>query len=145
MLFTGWVKDISRIYAQLDILALTSVNEGTPVSVIEGMAASVPVVSTGVGGIKDLLGSIEDQLPTPGGFKICQRGILCPKEDPDTFSMALGYAITSGYLKNTDRFSRARDFVVNNYSMESLVRNVEFLYEKLLSPIKYQSGNQLNG
>ena len=145
VLFTGWVKDISRIYAQLDILALTSVNEGTPVSVIEGMAASVPVVSTGVGGIKDLLGSIEDQLPTPGGFKICQRGILCPKEDPDTFSMALGYAITSGYLKNTDRFSRARDFVVNNYSMESLVRNVEFLYEKLLSPIKYQSGNQLNG
>jgi glycosyltransferase involved in cell wall biosynthesis len=133
VLFIGWVRDIPQIYADLDILALTSVNEGTPVSVIEAMAASVPVVSTGVGGIKDLLGAIEDRQPMPGGFKICQRGILCPKEDPDTFSKALAYMIESGYLQDNGRFSKARDYVLKNYSVERLVDDVESLYEKLLN------------
>jgi glycosyltransferase involved in cell wall biosynthesis len=55
VIFYGWEKNIPMIYADLDILALTSLNEGTPVSIIEAMAASVPVVTTGVGGIKDLL------------------------------------------------------------------------------------------
>ena len=63
------------IYADLDILALTSLNEGTPVSIIEAMAASVPVITTGVGGIKDLLGRIEADQPD-AAFKICERGIL---------------------------------------------------------------------
>ena len=57
VIFYGWEKNIPMIYADLDILALTSLNEGTPVSIIEAMAASVPVITTGVGGIKDLLGS----------------------------------------------------------------------------------------
>ena len=59
VIFYGWEKNIPMIYADLDILALTSLNEGTPVSIIEAMAASVPVITTGVGGIKDLLGRIE--------------------------------------------------------------------------------------
>jgi glycosyltransferase involved in cell wall biosynthesis len=132
VVFSGWERDLPPIYADLDILALTSLNEGTPVSVIEAMAASVPVVSTGVGGIKDLLGGIEVEQPGHGAFKICQRGILCPEDDPDTFSKALAYMIETGYLLDNDRFSRARDYVLKNYSVERLVHDVESLYEKLL-------------
>jgi glycosyltransferase involved in cell wall biosynthesis len=53
VIFAGWEREKPPIYADLDILALTSLNGGTPLAVIEAMAASVPVVTTGVGGITD--------------------------------------------------------------------------------------------
>ena len=132
IVFHGWEKDISKVYADLDILALTSLNEGTPVSIIEAMAAQVPVITTGVGGIKDLLGNFETQQPNPMEFKICQRGILCPKDDPYAFFTALSYMITSGYLSDTDRFLEAQDYVVKNYSVDRLVSDIEKLYDRLL-------------
>ena len=51
VIFTGWTKDLESLYAELDVLALTSNNEGTPVAVIEAMAAEVPVAATDVGGV----------------------------------------------------------------------------------------------
>ncbi len=129
--FHGWEKDIPMIYADIDILALTSLNEGTPVSVIEALAASVPVVTTGVGGIKDLLGEYESTQPEPA-FKICQRGILCPKGDAYVFSKALKYMIDSGYLTKQNRFTRAKNFVLKNYSIDRLIYDIESLYDDLM-------------
>jgi glycosyltransferase involved in cell wall biosynthesis len=51
VIFTGWRRDLPGIYADLDVLAVTSNNEGTPVSAIEAMAAGCPVVATNVGGL----------------------------------------------------------------------------------------------
>lgn len=132
VIFYGWEKNIPMIYADLDILALTSLNEGTPVSIIEAMAASVPVVTTGVGGIKDLLGRIEPDQPPGFGFKICERGILCPKDDSIAFSNALNYMIDSGYLDDRQRSIKAIDFVLKNYSIERLIRDIETLYMQLM-------------
>lgn len=140
VVFTGWEKDLSKIYADLDVLALTSLNEGTPVSVIEAMAACVPVVATEVGGIKDLLGKIQTVQPDHGAFKICERGILCPKDNPKAFSKALSYVLESGYLKNKERFRKASDYVVENYSMERLVTDIESLYENLVASKQVLSG-----
>lgn len=53
--FTSWVKDVDRILPAFDIVALSSLNEGTPVSLIEAQAAGVPVIATNVGGVKDIL------------------------------------------------------------------------------------------
>ncbi|MDZ7724831.1 MAG: glycosyltransferase [candidate division KSB1 bacterium] len=53
--FMGWIEDITGIYAEIDALLLTSNNEGTPVAVIEAMAASIPVIATEVGGVPDLV------------------------------------------------------------------------------------------
>jgi len=53
--FRGWVKDVTEIYRELDIVALTSLNEGTPVSIIEAMAAARPVVVARVGGVSDIV------------------------------------------------------------------------------------------
>ncbi len=55
VIFTGWIRDLAPLYADLDVLALTSDNEGTPVTVIEAMAAGVPVVATDVGGVRELI------------------------------------------------------------------------------------------
>ena len=53
--FLGWQRDLEPIYADLDMVVLSSLNEGTPVSLIEGMAAGLPVVATEVGGVPDLV------------------------------------------------------------------------------------------
>ena len=53
--FTSWIKNIDEILPGLDIVALSSLNEGTPVSLIEAQAAGVPVISTNVGGVKDVV------------------------------------------------------------------------------------------
>jgi glycosyltransferase involved in cell wall biosynthesis len=133
VIFTGWERELPSIYADLDILALTSLNEGTPVAVIEAMAACVPVVTTGVGGIKDLLGKIQVEQPAHKAFIICEYGILCPENDPVAFSNALTYMLKSGYLKDKHRFKAASDYVIKNYSIERLVREIESLYEELIT------------
>ena len=133
VIFHGWEKDIPMVYADLDILALTSLNEGTPVSIIEAMSAKVPVLTTGVGGVKDLLGNIEAVQPESAAFKVCKRGILCPKEDPHAFFSALKYMMESNYLSNNKRFLNAQDYVVRNYSVYRLIEEMESLYESLVS------------
>src|SRR5215813_15019539 len=55
VIFTGWRRDLPRIYADLDALVVSSNNEGTPVSAIEAMASECPVVATRVGGLPDLI------------------------------------------------------------------------------------------
>ena len=51
----GWRRDLPRVYADLAVVALSSINEGTPVTLVEAMAAGVPVAATRVGGVADLL------------------------------------------------------------------------------------------
>jgi glycosyltransferase involved in cell wall biosynthesis len=53
--FLGWRHDMLRIYADLDVVALSSRNEGSPVSLIEALAAARPVVSTAVGGVPEVV------------------------------------------------------------------------------------------
>ena len=53
--FTSWRKDMDNVYAGLDIVALTSKNEGTPVTLIEAQASNKPIVTTNVGGVMDVV------------------------------------------------------------------------------------------
>ncbi|MEA2338796.1 MAG: hypothetical protein QOE82_2803, partial [Thermoanaerobaculia bacterium] len=77
VLFAG-SRDAADIYASLDIVALTSRNEGTPLALIEAMACGKPVISTAVGGVVDLLGDVEETGP---GFEIRERGITAASDD----------------------------------------------------------------
>jgi glycosyltransferase involved in cell wall biosynthesis len=129
VIFYGWEKKIERIYADLDILVLTSNNEGTPVSIIESMAASVPVVTTGVGGVKDLLGRIETRAQTKDDFSICERGILCPKGNATAIARGIQYLIES---ENQSLVSKAREYVFKNYTEKRLIEKTENLYKNLI-------------
>lgn len=61
-IFTSWIKDVAGILPGLDLVALSSFNEGTPVSLIEAQAAGVPVISTDVGGVRDIVSQNETGL-----------------------------------------------------------------------------------
>ena len=119
VLFTGWRRDLPRVYADLDVLALCSDNEGTPVSAIEAMAAGCPVVATRVGGLPDLITNGESgYLVPPADVEGLTAAILRVLHDPDT----------------TDRMCRAaRLSVQRRFTMKRLITDMEQLYCELVT------------
>jgi glycosyltransferase involved in cell wall biosynthesis len=63
--FVGWRRDMDAVYADLDVVALSSLNEGSPVALIEALAAARPVVSTAVGGVPEVVIDAETGLTVP--------------------------------------------------------------------------------
>lgn len=112
--FTGWVKNTPSIYSDLDVKVISSVNEGTPVTLIEALAAGCPVVSTDVGGVAELLDG--------GTF-----GKLVPTQDPDALAQAI-----LDTLDNPPDMENARRAMVQRYGIERLVRDIQSLYRGLL-------------
>ncbi|NLH06241.1 MAG: glycosyltransferase family 4 protein [Chloroflexi bacterium] len=115
--FTGWRDDLPGIYADLDVLVISSRNEGTPVSIIEAMAAGVPVVSTDVGGVADVL---------LGG----ELGRLTPPSDADALARGIVEALCEGRGPRTEA-ARTRAF--EQYGAARLVEDMRALYRELLA------------
>ena len=130
MIFCGWVKDVASVYSDLDVLALTSLNEGTPVSIIEAMASSVPVISTNAGGVVDLIGNPVSPL-TSNEFTICDNGVLCKINDSNGFANGIKYLLENEKVRMKITQS-ARSFVKRKYVKERLINDIEMLYKDLL-------------
>lgn len=122
--FLGNRNDTDVVYAGLDIVALTSNNEGTPLSLIEAMANQRAVISTAVGGVYDLLG---EALEEKDGFTICERGIRTMPKDAESFFKGLIYLAKSEKLRK-ETGKRGKDFVFSNYSKERLITEIRQLY-----------------
>lgn len=129
VIFCGWVKNVHYVYTDLDILALTSLNEGTPVSIIESMAYSVPVIATDVGGVQDLLGIPDGH--SSDGFVVCERGVLCKKNDVDGFANGLKYLVEIDDAKIEKTVRSARFFVEKKFSYDRFFQDIESLYTDL--------------
>ncbi len=124
--FLGSVREVESVYAGLDVVALTSLNEGTPLSLIEGMAAGKPVIATLVGGVKDLLGS---EIAKKDGFSVFERGIGCESGDVEGFTKGLIYLAKNEKLRE-ELGSRGREFAVARFGKERLVRDIRNLYRR---------------
>ena len=129
VLFTGWQKEMPGVYQGLDAVVITSLNEGTPVSLIEAMAAARPVIATDVGGVRDLMGEIDTERGE--GYKLARHGILVPSEDRKALAEALLFALREKSL-TIEIAERARKHVLRKYPLERLVRDMEALYEGLV-------------
>lgn len=129
--FLGSRNDPENFYPALDVVALTSLNEGTPLSIIEGMANARPVVATMVGGVGDLLGEKVSEL-SGQRFAIHERGLASASGDVEGFSQALGYLIANESLR-ADLGQRGRDFVLKNYAKERLLADMSALYAELFN------------
>ncbi len=135
--FIGWERDLGRVYEKLDVLLLTSENEGTPVALIEAMAAGVPFVATRVGGLPDLMAGREQVVRRDGGrtvFSVWDNGILVAPGDVDGAAAGMEYLLSDALLRR--RMGDAgRAFVTARFSKERLVRDVATLYEQELAAV----------
>lgn len=128
VVFLGTREDPEFFYPALDVVALTSHNEGTPLTLIEAMASERPVVSTAVGGVVDLLGA---QLAGGDGYTVCERGISVKSGDVEGFAQALRRLVRDEGLRK-ELGGRGREFVTRNYAKERLINDISSLYEQLL-------------
>ena len=122
--FTGWQRDLPAVYSDLDVVCLTSLNEGTPVSLIEAMACARVVVATEVGGVPDLLGG---QREIKEGFVIRERGVGVKPMDGAGFARALIFVLENEEIRKNLSKS-AREYVKAVFSKERLIRDIENLY-----------------
>lgn len=117
--FLGWRADLARIYADFDVVALTSRNEGSPVALIEAMACARPVISTMVGGVPDVV-------------RHGVTGWLVPMDDDEALARQALDVLTL-----PDRGAQVAlagcASVRATYGAERLVADVDRLYTRLLA------------
>lgn len=111
--FTSWIQDVDVAYAGLDIVALTSLNEGTPVSIIEAQAAGKSIVATNVGGIDDIVSEGITALLSDLSF--------------DDFSQKLKKLIDDDTLRNT-MSENSKKLGTERFSYQRLCRDIERIY-----------------
>lgn len=114
----GFTQELAWIYSDLSVLVLTSHNEGSPVALIEGMCAGVPVVSSRVGGVPDLI-------PGP------EYGYLCEPGQVDDFCAAIRSILDHpGPAEEMARRNRQR--IYDQYQFTRLADRLDHLYQDLL-------------
>ena len=116
MRFLGWRRDLDTIYGATDVFLLTSRNEGTPVALIESLAAGVPGVSTDVGGVRDVIES--------GAV-----GLLAPFGDARALADHVSALLADPARRRGMGEADAR--VVAAYGLDRLVDDVDALYREL--------------
>lgn len=116
--FLGWRRDLEVVYGATDVFALTSRNEGTPVALIEAMAAGVPGVSTDVGGVADVIVSPDvGTRVTEASATTLADAVIALLESP----------------QRAERGERARQAVLARFGIDRLVRDVANLYTAMVT------------
>jgi len=128
--FLGTRRDLENVYPALDMVALTSRNEGTPLTLIEAMANARPTISTAVGGVIDLLGAAISTVRDKS-FVVRERGISVTPGDAAAFAEGLDHLMTNVALRR-EIGERGLQFIEANYSKERLLNDVKLLYADLL-------------
>jgi glycosyltransferase involved in cell wall biosynthesis len=118
VIFTSWITDVDTVNAGLDIIALTSLNEGTPVSLIEAQASAKPLISTRVGGVANII--LEGK-----------TGFLANSNDAIKLSEHLVNLSEKPELREK-MGHEGRMYVQDRFSYKRLVRNMDALYTSLL-------------
>lgn len=116
--FTSWIKDIDWANAGLDIITLTSLNEGTPVSLIEAQASNKPIVTTNVGGVENVV--IKNK-----------TAFVVPSDDLSQFSEQLLKLVEEEQMRQK-MGKEGWNFVREKFHYMRLVNDTENLYKSLL-------------
>lgn len=117
--FTSWIKDIDWANAGLDIIALTSLNEGTPVSLIEAQAANKPIVTTNVGGVENIV--LKDE-----------TAFITESNNSKQFTKALLTLVNDKELRDS-MGKNGWEFVQEKFSYNRLTTDMKKLYLTLLN------------
>lgn len=116
--FLGWISDLPHVLAGADVVVLSSRNEGTPLALIEAMAAGRPVVATAVGGV-------------PHVVQHRETGLLCPPGNPGELAAAIGQLLNSPELAHQLAIEGRRR-VVQRFGLRMMIEAHRDLYTQLL-------------
>ena len=116
---TSWIKNIGEFNAGMDIMCLTSDNEGTPVSLIEAQAGDLPIITTDVGGVRDVI--------LDG-----QTGWIVPKNNVSLFTEKL-LLLVEDEMERNRLAQNGWNFVEKKFHYTTLVKNMEDYYRLLLN------------
>ena len=119
LIFTSWRDDMDFVLNGVDILCLTSKNEGTPIVFIESQASGLPIVSTNVGGIQDVVNNGE-------------TAFLSLRKDQNQFVENLIKLVNNKELR-TKMGKKGLSFVEEKFHPEKYVQQTKQLYDKLLT------------
>lgn len=118
--FLGFRQDLPEIYADLDLVVLSSLNEGLPVALIEAMAAAKPVVATQVGGVGDL---VQHE----------HSGMLVPAKNSRALADSMLNVLARSEQDRMIMGQAGQASVYPKYHISTLLKNIEALYESLLT------------
>jgi glycosyltransferase involved in cell wall biosynthesis len=118
VIFAGYRPDIPNILAGIDVLALPSLTEGLPLSILEAMAAGKAIISTPVGGVRELIESGE-------------TGILVPTRNPGAMADAIILLLENEQQRKSLGIM-ARAFVERNFDMEAMLSKYDLVYRKIM-------------
>jgi glycosyltransferase involved in cell wall biosynthesis len=125
LVLTSWISDIGTFNAGMDVICLTSKNEGTPVSLIEAQASGIPVVTTDVGGVRDVV-------------KDGETGYIVSVEDKNQFIEKVLDLIENE--KSRSKMSQnGWNYVKDKFHYQTLVKNMDDLYGRLLEKKKNEN------
>jgi glycosyltransferase involved in cell wall biosynthesis len=116
--FAGHRTDVPALLGAIDVFAISSTYEGTPLALFEAMAAGKTIVSTAVDGCREVL---EDGV----------TGMLVPARDPAALAAALGRALDDPALRQ--RLADAARAASTRYDIRTCVASMESLYDEVLS------------
>jgi glycosyltransferase involved in cell wall biosynthesis len=128
VVFAGTRKDPEFFYPALDVVALTSRNEGTPLTLIEAMLNARAVIATSVGGVVDLLGK---EVSAETAYTICERGIGVVPDDAAGFAEGLAHLLDNEELR-ARLGARGREYAAHHYAKERLLKDITDLYQQLV-------------
>jgi glycosyltransferase involved in cell wall biosynthesis len=116
--FLGWRHDLHVLYGATDVFLLTSRNEGTPVALIESLAAGCAAVATDVGGVRDVVSTKE-------------VGLLAACGDAAALASHVG-ALLDDPARRRAMGDAGRRLALARYGIDRLVADVDALYRELL-------------
>lgn len=114
LLFTSWITDVEEVYASIDLLCLTSKNEGTPVSLIEAQATGIPIVATNVGGVKD---TIVDNYPV----------LLSPDNNKEGMIVNILHILNKNSSQKSEK-ALLLSKLLNKYGYNNMINKVKHIY-----------------
>lgn len=129
VIFAGNRQDPENFYAALDVVALTSRNEGTPLTLIEAMASERPVISTAVGGVVDLLGAGIEPASNEG-YRVCERGVSVAPGNASAFAAGMKRLVEDSSLRRA-LAENGLEYVRRRHSRERLLEDIRRVYREL--------------
>lgn len=121
--FSGWRRD--SIYTDIDVLCVTSKNEGVPFVILEALLFKKPVIAVDAGGIKDIFTIVKDN----GAFYVCKEGLLVKERKSETMTEAMKFLFNNKklcYDMGNEGYRKIKD----NFSLEKMLCQLNELFRK---------------